>query len=484
MNKKTLAWIASALFLLASGISTVSAQDMNRPPAVFSQEELDQMLAPVALYPDSLLAQVLMAATYPLEVVQAARFVDSRPGLQGDALARSIAPMPWDPSVKSLAQFPSVLAMMNDKLEWTQRLGDAFLSQQANVMDTVQNLRMKAQIAGNLQSSNQQRIVQQEQIIVIEPVNPQVIYVPYYNPTVVYGGWWWPQRPPVYWAPPPRYRPPSYNVSIGISFGAGTGIVRSVYSDARPDWRQHHVLVNNVRINNVNVTNNVTRNVVVNNKPVVWQHSPRNGRDDRRPDVGNVARSNPAPNAAVAPAPPNQGARPDQRPGQAERDSERDHRGDHDRNERNDRDSRRDQNRPAQANLMAPNNAPASQRPTSAPTSQLQPPQQAPQARPAPPAPAVHQNRPERPERAERPDNMPRPEHRPESQAAHRAPPPQGQGQAAPRPQSQAQVHAERPAPTARAAPPQERHEQAQRPEPRPQQREERPDRPDRPDRK
>ncbi|MFJ9531040.1 DUF3300 domain-containing protein [Herbaspirillum sp. NPDC101396] len=483
MNKKTLAWIASALFSLASGMSNVSAQDMNRPPAVFTQEELDQMLAPVALYPDSLLAQVLMAATYPLEVVQAARFVDSRPGLQGDALARAIAPMPWDPSVKSLAQFPSVLAMMNDKLDWTQRLGDAFLSQQANVMDTVQNLRVKAQIAGNLQSSNQQRIVQQDQIIVIEPVNPQVIYVPYYNPTVVYGGWWWPQRPPVYWAPPPRYRPPSYNVSIGISFGAGTGIVRSVYSEARPDWRQHHVLVNNVRINNVNVTNNVNRNVVVNNKPVVWQHSPRNGRDDRRPDVGNVSRPNPVPNAALAPPPPNQGPRPDQRPGQAERDNDRDHRGDHDRNDRNDRDNRRDQNRPAQANLMAPNNAPTAQRPAQAPAPQLQ----APQARPAPaapvasPAPAAHQNRPERPERAERPDNAPRQEHRPEPQAAHRAPPPQIQ--AAPRPEPQAQV--QRPAPAVRTAPPpQERHEQAQRPEPRPQQREERPDRTDRPDRK
>ena len=460
MNKKTLAWIASALFSLASGMSNVSAQDMNRPPAVFTQEELDQMLAPVALYPDSLLAQVLMAATYPLEVVQAARFVDARPGLQGDALARAIAPMPWDPSVKSLAQFPSVLAMMNDKLDWTQRLGDAFLSQQANVMDTVQNLRMRAQIAGNLQSSNQQRIVQQEQIIVIEPVNPQVIYVPYYNPTVVYGGWWWPQRPPVYWAPPPRYRPPSYNVSIGISFGTGTGIVRSVYSDARPDWRQHHVLVNNVRINNVNVTNNVTRNVVVNNKPVVWQHNPRNGRDDRRPDVGNVSRPAPVPNVTAA-VPPNQGNRPDQRPSQAERDN----RGDHDRNDRNDRDSRRDQNRPAQANLMAPNNAPTAPRPAPAPPPQLQAPQQAPQARPAPSLPAAQQNRPERAERpmhAERPDNVQRQEHRPEPQA-----------------------QAQRPAPAVHAAPPpQERHEQAQRPEPRPQQREERPDRPDRPDRK
>ncbi|WP_039785437.1 DUF3300 domain-containing protein [Herbaspirillum huttiense] len=296
MNKTSLAWATCLVFSLVSGLPVQAQTAYAPPPApVYTQQQLDQMLAPVALYPDSLLAQVLMASTYPLEVVQAARFVDSRPGLQGDALALSIAPMPWDPSVKALVQFPSVLAMMNDKLDWTQRLGDAFLSQQANVMDTVQNLRVKAQIAGNLQSSNQQRIVQQEQIIVIEPVNPQVIYVPYYNPTVVYGSWWWPQRPPVYWAPPPRYRPPSYNVSIGISFGAGTGIVRSVYSDARPDWRQRQVMVTQTRINNVtNVTNvnnvnntnvinnryvnnniNVNRNVSMNQRPVVWHHDPR-----------------------------------------------------------------------------------------------------------------------------------------------------------------------------------------------------------------
>ncbi len=300
MNKKALAWIASAVFTLATGISQVSAQDMNRPAAILSQEELDQMLAPVALYPDSLLAQVLMAATYPLEVVQAARFIDSRPGLQGDALAHAIAPMPWDPSVKSLAQFPSVLAMMNDKLDWTQHLGDAFLSQQANVMDTVQNLRMRAEIAGNLRTNNQQRIIQQDQVIVIEPINPQIIYVPYYNPVVVYGSWWWPQRPPVYWAPPPRYRPPSYNVTIsaGIAFGAGVGIARWGYNEARPDWRQHHVLVNNVRINNTHVTNNVT----INRQPEIWQHNQRSGQNQRRPDVGNAGR--PTPTAQVSNPPP------------------------------------------------------------------------------------------------------------------------------------------------------------------------------------
>ena len=457
MNKKTLAWIASALFSLASGISQVSAQDMNRPPAVFTQEELDQMLAPIALYPDSLLAQVLMASTYPLEVVQAARFVDSRPGLQGDALARAIAPMPWDPSVKSLAQFPSVLAMMNDKLDWTQRLGDAFLSQQANVMDTVQNLRVKAQIAGNLQSTSQQRILQQDQVIVIEPVNPQVIYVPYYNPTVIYGGWWWPQRPPVYWAPPPRYRPPSYNVNIGIAFGAGTGIVRSVYSEARPDWRQHHVLVNNVRINNV--TNNVTRNVTVNNRPVVWEHSPRNGQNNRRPDVGNVSRPAAAPAAAIANVPntPNPGFRPEQRPGQAPALNP----GNQPRNERDAHDDHRGQaNRPQQAAAFAvPNNPAAAPQPSVAPH-QAQPAPPIRPTTPAPTAPVAPASRPERPS------------------VEHRAPPAPAMHQERP------EQHVQRPVPEIRAPAPRppERHEAAPRPEPRPQQHEERQERPNRRD--
>ncbi len=377
-----------------------------------------------------------MAATYPLEVVQAARFLDSRPGLQGDALARAIAPMPWDPSVKSLAQFPSVLAMMNDKLDWTQRLGDAFLSQQANVMDTVQNLRIRAQIAGNLQSTDQQRIVQQDQVIVIEPVNPQVIYVPYYNPIIVYGSWWWPQRPPVYWAPPPRYRPPSYNVSInaGIFFGAGIGIVRSVYNDARPDWRQHHVLVNNVRINNVNVT----KNVVINNRPVVWEHNRRDGQNRQRPDVGNVSRPNIAPAVSNA---PNPSARPDLHPGQPSAGQGREDR------DRADRNHRPEQyNRPPQAaGLPAPHNAPIVQ---NAP-------------RPAPPPPAAAQLQQARPATPVRPEHVEN-NHRPEPQAFHRPPPAAAPVQQMQRPMPE--MHAPAPRP--------ERQEQS-RPEPKPQQREE-----------
>src|SRR5512139_379 len=174
------------------------------PAKVFKQEELDQLLAPIALYPDDLLAQILMASTYPLEVVQADRWVKQNKSLKGDALKAALEKQTWDTSVKSLVPFPDVLAMMSDKLDWTQKLGDAFLEQEKDVMDTVQKLRRKANEAGNLKSSNELAVKKEADIIIIEPANPQVIYVPSYNPTVVYGAWPYPAYPPypVYAYPP------------------------------------------------------------------------------------------------------------------------------------------------------------------------------------------------------------------------------------------------------------------------------------------
>ena len=170
----------------------------------FKQEELDQLVAPIALYPDSLLAQVFMASTYPLEVVQAGRWVKANQNLKGDALTAALEKENWDPSVKSLVNFPQVLDMMNEKLDWTQKLGDAFLAQQKGVMDTVQKLRAKAEAEGNLKTTEQQKVVVEKETktIIIEPANPQVVYVPTYNPTVVYGPWWYPAYPPYYYYPP------------------------------------------------------------------------------------------------------------------------------------------------------------------------------------------------------------------------------------------------------------------------------------------
>jgi hypothetical protein len=291
------------------------------PPLVLGQEELDPLLAPVALYPDTLLMQVLVASTYPLEVVAAERFLRANPGLKGEALTRAAADKGWDASVVSLLQFASVLTMMNDKLEWTQALGDAFLAQQADVMDTVQGLRARAQQAGNLQSTPQQTVVVQEKIIVIEPPRTQVVYVPYYNPTVVYGSWWWPARPPWYWVPPPMYRPPGFGQVIvtGIFWGVAISVRNEIWNDYRPSWRDRQInVVNNVTIINVNKRPRPSGQ---------WQHDPRHRkgvayRDDRvrdRVTAGSGAR--PAvqpPRPAVQPPQPS--VRPAPRPGRGDDD--------------------------------------------------------------------------------------------------------------------------------------------------------------------
>jgi len=230
----------------------------------FTQQELDQMLAPIALYPDSLLSQILMASSYPLEVVEAARWSKANPNLKGDQAVQAVAQNSWDPSVKSLVAFPQILMMMDDKLNWTERLGDAFLAQQQQVMDTVQNLRQKASAAGNLTSNEQIRVDQQGQSIVVEPANPQVIYVPYYNPMVIYGPWWWPAYPPVYWGPWPGY---FIGPGFGVGFAWGIGIsVCPGFFFGTFNWPYRHVSVVNV--------NNFYYNSVSVDRVTVWAHDP------------------------------------------------------------------------------------------------------------------------------------------------------------------------------------------------------------------
>ncbi|MDH3315753.1 MAG: DUF3300 domain-containing protein [Gammaproteobacteria bacterium] len=254
--------------LLALALTGPAAFAQDRP--AFRQPELDQMLAPIALYPDSLLSQILMAATYPLQIVEADRWSKRNPGLTGDAAVRAVEQFDWDPSVKSLVAFPQILDRMDEKLDWTQRLGDAFLAQEGQVMDTVQELRRRAYVAGNLRSTDQLRVTPDGQIIVVEPANPAVVYVPYYDPTIVYGAWWWPAYRPVYWARWPGYRVghvrgfawgPAIPVSIGFFFGGY-------------DWHAHHVtVVNNVYYRNVLVR--PRRNIVVRNGAVTrWRHDP------------------------------------------------------------------------------------------------------------------------------------------------------------------------------------------------------------------
>jgi hypothetical protein len=210
------------LVLLSIGPLWAVSSEPNASP-VFKQEELDQLLAPIALYPDSLLSQVLMASTYPLEVVQADRWAGQNNDLKGDALAAALEKQTWDPSVKSLVNFPQVLTMMSEKLDWTQKLGDAFLSQQKDVMGTVQKLRNKAQEQGNLKTTEEQVVKVEKEIIIVESASPQVVYVPTYNPVVVYGTWPYPAYPPYYYYPPGYVAAPGLAFATGVALGAAWG---------------------------------------------------------------------------------------------------------------------------------------------------------------------------------------------------------------------------------------------------------------------
>jgi hypothetical protein len=269
---------------LVFSASLAFAEDRGR----YEQPELDQMLAPVALYPDSLLSQILMAATYPFEVVQAARWSRSHPHLKGQDAVRAVEDRDWDPSVKSLVAFPEIIAMMDQKLDWTERLGDAFLAQQAQVMDTVQALRHRAEIAGNLHSDDRMRVTRQDEIIVIEPVNPRIVYVPYYNPTVVYGPWWWPGYPPVYWAPWPGYYHAGPAFVSGFYWGSGITISTGFFFGAF-DWHHRHVKV--VHVHHYHSPYVARRSTLVHDRPGVWRHDPghRRGAPYRHATVRQVS---------------------------------------------------------------------------------------------------------------------------------------------------------------------------------------------------
>ena len=279
MQRRTLLLLSTAVAALgaarAAYAQTPPAQTAAAPAAPkFTNQQLDQMLAPIALYPDDLLAQTLMAATYPLEVVEAARWSQANPNLQGDAAVAAVKNQSWDVSVKSLVAFPQVLSMMNSQLDWTQKIGDAMLAQQQDVAASVQRLRAKAAAAGNLKTSTQQKVTSTgsggEQTIVIEPANPQLIYVPYYNPTWAYGPWPYPAYPPYYYPPPPAY---NYGAALATGFMFGVGVAAAGAMFGSWNWN-HGSGYGNVNVN-VNNATNIDRNFNASHYPNGnWQHDP------------------------------------------------------------------------------------------------------------------------------------------------------------------------------------------------------------------
>src|ERR1700757_5047962 len=266
--------------LAASAVGAAAQQGATAPSPSPSQpdqtllkpEQLEALVAPIALYPDALLANMLAAATYPLEVVEADRWIKENKNLKGDALANEASKKGWDDSVKALTATPSVLDTMSDKLDWTKSLGDAMLAQQADLMDAIQRLREKARANNKLSSNKQQTVTvkQQEskQVIVIEQADPSTVYVPYYDPAVVYGAWPYAAYPPYYFGYPPYIG--AGMVAAGIAFGAAWAIGRwGNYWGGGCNWGNRNVYVNHrttnvwnhnpshrqgVRYNNANVS--------------------------------------------------------------------------------------------------------------------------------------------------------------------------------------------------------------------------------------
>lgn len=262
MSRWVLYWL---MFMLLAASTGVRAQNEAAP---FKPEEIESLVAPIALYPDSLLSQVLMASTYPLEIVQAARWIKANPNVKGEAAVKAVEKETWDISVKSLVAFPQVLEPMSDKIDWTQKLGDAVLADQKAVLDAVQRLRSKAQQSGNLKSNEQQKVVvqqaPQQQVIVIEPAQPEVIYVPSYSPTVVYGSWGYPAYPPYYWPPYPAYYPGGA-LMAGFAWGVGIAAAGAIFSDC--DWHGGDIDIDIDRTTNID--RNFDRSRTNNGK---WQH--------------------------------------------------------------------------------------------------------------------------------------------------------------------------------------------------------------------
>lgn len=265
MTARTRRAVARSAGALALAMTIVLAPAVAQQPApaaaaqpagaagakTFSQQDLDQLLAPIALYPDALLVQILMASTYPLEIVSAARWAKDNPSVKEKALEEAMQKQTWDPAVKALAAVPKVLQQMSDKIDWTQQLGDAFLAQQADVMTTVQALRAKASAAGNLKSTPEQTVKTETQegksVIIVESPQTEVVHVPTYNPAVVYGAWPYPAYPPY------SMYPPGYVYAPGLAFATGVVVGAAIWGNA--NWGGNNVNVNVNKYNNFNKTN-------------------------------------------------------------------------------------------------------------------------------------------------------------------------------------------------------------------------------------
>ena len=242
---------APLLALFFAAVPLLAYQNTQPPAqATYAQqapEQLQQLVAPIALYPDSLVAQVLAASTFPEQVVEADRWVQAHPEMKGDALGKAVDQQPWDPSIKALTAFPAVLGNMDKNLSWTSSLGDAYFNQQQDVTDAVQAMRQRAQGAGNLKTTQQQIVTDQDSTIAIQPASPEVVYVPAYDPWMVYGGpvvaWpGWYEYPGIWFGGPYLSFGPGFGIGYFGGFGWGWG-------NWGFDWHNRYATFNHGRYN-------------------------------------------------------------------------------------------------------------------------------------------------------------------------------------------------------------------------------------------
>lgn len=240
---------------------------------LLNQAELDQMLAPIALYPDTVLSHVLVAATYPLELIQAARWREDNQDLTEDEVLDSIEDMDWDPSVKALTPFHDLLQQITDDLNWLQDLGDAFLVNEEQVLSSIQSLRQKAYAQGNLNNNEYIEVIEEDEDIIIEPVEREVVYIPYYDTRVVYGNWWWNDYPPRYW-----HRPAHYYWHAGLYWSPRIYLRHSIFFGAF-HWSNRHIVVNHHYPRRYRYDDGVRR--VVNHEYQRWHHNPHHRKGVR-----------------------------------------------------------------------------------------------------------------------------------------------------------------------------------------------------------
>jgi hypothetical protein len=271
LKHRVLIFLLLTTLILSSTMFSYSAlaQEQLSQEVLLSEAELAQLLAPIALYPDTLLTHFLIAATYPIEVIEAERWLTKHSALTTEQLQNRLRSKEWDASVKALLPFPRVMGKLSNELNWMQNLGDAFLQDEARILASIQTLRQQAEQAGSLENLDNVKVVREQKIIIIEPAQPEVIYVPYYDTRVVYGRWHWSYYPPVYWHNPHHYA--SYNGHF--YWGHGVHINTNFFFSAF-HWSNRHVVVSHHN----RYGYHSRKKIVVSHNAKRWHHQPKHRR--------------------------------------------------------------------------------------------------------------------------------------------------------------------------------------------------------------